>query len=638
MNEISDEEQINNDENDVAEITENLEDVLNSFNKDELSVDILREIADTVKNRIDAIKIRELPPIEHDIADIDLYIEKKRIELEKAKKSSVFVNDVSDDIEFHYSDHRARNVEEEIKEQLNKKYNQEKNKFKLLEELEELEGRNSVCSNLLMSYELRDNINELVNYSNEVVNELHFDISDYNSISTLNYDSIESWENNWNIIVEITGKANIYNLKLKSLFEFFNDIKKQLEEKDPETPFVHSELEQYPDLEPLLQEVTASHEDNLMSSIAALYELAVNYEVGYDYLPENKTLAVGRINRLKSIIMIIRSSMDNYKLDYKDFRKTINNIFVLLNKAFQSIENQQKILKNQQEARIKKIKELMGHISRSNVDVLRQGTNDLNNTINNLGNLGASSYEMEALQYYFSLKARYPVDESAREEIVNGLNGELDRLNLMEIDLMCKILDARYEPRKGFYTEGETAVRPSKPAYQPLPEPDGNTVRAPESTTQQPRGKTGNLDFLGNMYLKEAQRSKGQWAAKSYLKACDAFMKCAETEEDPNKKINFLKLALKTAKDALTEKEDSFTFSAYAFAYKELAYNHSGKNSPQSLVKIGDNFVAAAKQFIREENIESAKNCFREAHEAYLKAPPDETVNLRIESVKKYIR
>jgi hypothetical protein len=634
MNEISDEEQ-NNIE--VEEINENLEEVLSAFNKEELTIETLQEIADFVSSRIDQIKIRELPPIEHDIEEINLHIDKKRIELEKAKKSAVFVNDVSDDIQFHYSDHRAKIVEEEIREQLNQKYSREKSKFKILEELEEMEGRNSVCQNLLKSFELRNSIDELVIFSNEVINDLYFDISDYNSISTLNYESVENWENNWNIIIEITGKSNIYQMKLKSLFEFFNEIKKQLEEKDPETEFVHSELEKYPELEPILQETSANHEDNLMASIAALYELAVNYEVGYDYLPENKTLAVGRINKLKSIIINIRTSMDTYKLEYKEFRKTINNIFVSLNRAIQSIENQQKVLKNQQEARIKKIKELATQIGRSTLEVLRQNTNELNNSINNLGHFGATNYEIEALQYYFSVKARYPVDDSAREDIVNGLNSELERFNFMEIDQMCKILDARYDPKKGIYFDSDSVARQVKQSLQVVYEPEEVAVNNSEPQANQPKAKTGNLDFLGNMYLKEAQRSKGQWAAKSYLKACDAFMKCAETEEDLNKKLNFLKLALKTAKDALTEKEDSSSFLAYAMAYRELAYNHSARVSPQNLIKIGDNFVSAAKYFLKEENLDSAKTAFKEAHQAYLNAPDDETVQARIDSLRKFV-
>src|SRR5688500_10398277 len=121
MNEISDEEQTSSE---AEELNENLEEVINSYSKPELSVDTLREIADSVKERIKQIKTNELPPIENEIDDINLYIDKKRVELEKAKKSSVFVNDVSEDVEFHYSDHKAKHIEDEIKEQLNKRYGQ----------------------------------------------------------------------------------------------------------------------------------------------------------------------------------------------------------------------------------------------------------------------------------------------------------------------------------------------------------------------------------------------------------------------------------------------------------------------------------------------------------------------------------
>lgn len=624
------------------ELNESLENVISSYNPDEISLEALEGIANEVRDRVYNLKNEQLPPIEAEIDEINSYIEKRRGDLEKAKKSSVFVNDISDDVEFHYSDHRAKHIEDEIKDQLNKRYVQEKMKFKVLEELEEMEARNNLCTNLLESYNVRTQTEDLVAYSDEISGDLIFDIENYDSITSIDYESIETYESNWNGIIEMLGKAFHYQNKMKELFEYFSDIEGQLEDKDPESKFVFDEKPLYADLEIQLQDLTANYEEMLFASMAALYELTANYEVGEDFLPENKPNAIGKINKLKSIIMGIRTALDTFKLDYKDFRKSINNIFVLLNKSVQNIENQQKLLKTQQETKIRKIKEIMSLVAKNSVEGLRQSTNEINNMINNLANYGASNNQTEALQYYFSLRAKYPVDEASREDIVDGLNSELGSMNFMEIDLMCKLLETKYDNRRGLYIDG--------PMSQPRTAPVQNTVirESNESSSltqslatanlQMPKGKTGNLDFLGNMYLKEAQRSKGQWAAKSYLKAIDAYMKCAEIEEDLTKKITFLKLALKSAKDAVLEKEDSSTLYAYATAYRELAYNHSSKINPQTQLKIGDNFVNAAKHFIREENIESAKHAFSEAKEAYEKAPGDDTIRLRIESLKKFIR
>jgi hypothetical protein len=96
----------------------------------------------------------------------------------------------------------------------------------------------------------------------------------------------------------------------------------------------------------LVKEIISGQEERLFTSTAALYELVANYEVGTDYYPENKQNAVGKINRIKSLLINIRTTMDHGKLDYKDFRKSLNNIFVLLNKSAHSIEESNKILKN----------------------------------------------------------------------------------------------------------------------------------------------------------------------------------------------------------------------------------------------------------------------------------------------------
>lgn len=634
----------------AEELNDNLEDVISSYGEDELSFDSLQNVAQNLYNRIEEIKNIEIPPADEEVSNINLEIDKKRLQLEKVKKSSVFINDLSDDVEFHYNDHHIKQVEDEIKALLNERYNHEKVKFKLLEELEELEARYTVCHNIMESYNTRENIQQLADYSNEVVDELNFYIDGYSSITEPEMEYIETWENNWNVLIEIIGRCNVYKNKIFEVSEYFEKVKRQLEDKDPETKFVYDEITHYEELNYILEDVISSHESNLFTSISAIYELAVNYSVGEDYLPENKVQAMSKINKLKSIILALKTNMDNYKLDYKDFRKSLNNVFVYLNKASQTIENQQKILKNQQEARIKKARDIVNFISRSSFETLRNSTSEINNMINSLSNMGASSYQTEAIQYFFSIKAGYPVDDSAREDIIEGLNSEVSYMNLMEIDLMTKILESKYDPRNGFYLESsETNIKQAVSKNQTQRISQDSSINQNRQISQQnnqtaslqnkdSKGKTGNLDFLGSMYLKEAQRSKGEWAAKSYLKAIETFMKCAEIEEDITKKINFLKMALKASKDAVVEKESSLTLHTYAVVYRELANNHTGKISPQAYVKIADNFVNSAKIFLREENLVSAKEDFQSANDIYKIALPLEEAKMKLASIQKFLK
>ena len=93
------------------------------------------------------------------------------------------------------------------------------------------------------------------------------------------------------------------------------------------------------------------------------------------------------------------------------------------------------------------MRDIASHITKSTLETLRSATTDLNNAINNLSNLGATSYQVEAFQYYFSLKANYPVDESAREDIVEGLNGELYHMNIISLYIYiytCEYYGNRY--------------------------------------------------------------------------------------------------------------------------------------------------------------------------------------------------
>jgi hypothetical protein len=647
--EYSDEYDQNEYQEEAEELNDSLEGVISSYSEDEISFDAIQLVAQNLYNRIEEIKNIEIPPAEEEVSNINLEIDRKRVQLEKVKNSSVFVNDLSEDVEFYYNDHHIKNVEDEIKELLNQRYNHEKVKFKLLEELEELEARYTVSHNIMESYNTRENIQQLADYSNEVIDDLNFYIDGYSSITEPEIEYIETWENNWNVLIEILGRCNVYRNKISEISNYFERVKKQLEDKDPETKFVYDELTHYEELNYLIEEVISSHESNLFTSISAIYELSANYSVGEDYLPENRVQATSKINKLKSIILSLKSNMDNYKLEYKDFRKSLNNIFVHLNKAYQLIENQQKILKNQQDARIKKARDIVTLISRSTFESLRNSTSEINNMINSLTNMGASSYQTEAIQYFFSLKAGYPVDESAREDIIAGLNYELATMNLMEIDLMTKILESKYDPRNGFYLESyETNIKPaiSKAQTQKVSQ-DTSYASSPQSSSSnqtsnlpksETKGKTGNLDFLGNMYLKEAQRSKGEWAAKSYLKAIETFMKCAELEDDVTKRITFLKMALKASKDAIVEKESSTTFHIHAVVYRELANNHTGKISPQAYIKIGDNFVNSAKMFLREEDLASAKEDFQSANDIYKIALPQEEAKLKIASIQKFLK
>lgn len=647
-----------NEENfdDTSEqINEELGEKINSYNAEEISYEALETITEEIRNNIVDIKDNKMPPIDEEIGKINLDIDKKRIALEKAKKSSVLINDVSsDDVEFLYSDHQMRSIEDAIKGCLNDRYKFEKEKFKLLEELETFESRDTLCTHLLDSFSLRSQIEEILDYSDQVIDELYFNIEDYGSITASEEETVDAWANNWNIVVQIIGRADIFKGNLNDLLKYFTGIKSRLEDKDQETKFVHHEMDLYEELENTLVNLRSQYEDKLFSSIAALYEMSSNYEVGDDYLPENKHHALSVISKFKGVILSIRSLLDSHKLEYKDFRKSLNNLFVLLNKSVQSIESQQKSLKMQQDTRVKKMRDVIAIISRNTAESLRNSSNEINNMVNSLVNLAASDSQIETIQYYFSIKAKYPVEEETKDDLISALNSDLDRMNIMEIDLMCKILGAKYDPKRGIFPDPivQQQSRPTQNlSYTQRIEIKENVSPQSNNQTEQfsgtqtlgatPKAKTTNLDFLGNMYMKEAQRSKGEWAAKSYLKAIDAFLKCAQTEEDPAKKQTFLKFALKCARDAATEKESSETILKYANCYKELANAHTGRISAEGLTKIGDNFVSAGKHFLREENIKSAKEAYLQANEYYQKAvgvSATDEIKMKIASIQKFIK
>lgn len=656
--EYSDEEDYSNKEHideTSDQISDELGEKISSYNEEDISYEKLETIAEEIKNIIIDIKNHRLPPIDDEIGKINLDIDRKRLALEKAKKSSVLINDVSsDEVEFLYSDHQIRSIEETIKGLLNDRYQFEKEKFKLLEELEIFESRNTLCTYLLDSFSLRSQIDEILDYSEQVIDELYFNIEDYGSITASDEDMVDAWANNWNIVVQIIGRAEIYKNNLHELLSYFNTIKNRIEDKDPETKFVYHEMDLYEDLDNTIGNLRTQFENKLFSSIAALYEMTSNYEVGSDYLPENKSHSLLIISKFKGIILSIRSILDSHKLEYKDFRKSLNNLFILLNKAIQSIENQQKSLKIQQDSRVKKMRDIIALISRNTPESLRNSSNEINNMVNSLANLSASDSQIETIQYYFSIKAKYPVEEEAKDDLISNLNSELDRMNILEIDLMCKILGAKYDPKRGIFNDPNTnQVKATKNlAYTQNIELKENIVveeiNQPAETLNQtgsllsmPKAKTTNLDFLGNMYMKEAQRSKGEWAAKSYLKAIDAFLKCAQTEEDNAKKQTFLKFALKCARDAVAQKESSETLIQYANCYKELADSHTGRISAEGLAKIGDNFVSAGRYFLREENINSAKESYLQANEYYQKAvgiSATDEIKAKLANIQKFIK
>lgn len=618
------------------EFNEKVGNVLSSFGVLDLSYENLENIYNQLKTKIDEINNEIIPPIEQEIEKINSYIEKKRHELELAKKNSVIVTDISEDTEFIYNDTKVRGIQEQIKTELNKKYLQEKNKFKYLDELDELTSRLEVCENLIKSYNLKSYINEIIDYFNEVNGDLILDIDSFSSITHIDIEIIEVWENYWSIIVDVIGKCNDYLKNIDDLIKYFNEVKDILEEKDPESKFVLNEIEELPSFSPSLNEIIENMSDKLINSITALYELSSSYEVGNDYLNENKNLAISKINRFKNCILSIRSNIDNYKLDYKDLKKTLNNIFVILNKNIQNIENTQKMYKQQQDTRIKKVKEIINIINKMSFDTLRLNSNEINNMINSLNNYDSATNLLEALQFYFSLKAKYPVNETTKEDIVDGLNTELEKLTLIEIDIISKILNIEYNQKKGFIYKSsnnkdklDTKINNATTVSKTVKEENKKV----DSKIDLLRGKSGNLEFTANMFLKEAQRSKGLFALKSYSKAVSSFLECYELEDNNEKKLNFLKLAFKSAKLALEEKEESETLYNYSITYKKLAYALSPKVQTQNLIKIGDNFLKAGKSFLREENISKCKECFRQAYESYIQVQNEPSIKEKLEYI-----
>lgn len=624
-------------EDSADEFNDKVEDVLSSFGVMDFSYENLELIYNGLKTKIDEINNKIIPPIEKEIEKINYYIDKKRVELEVAKKNSVIVNDISEDTEFIYNDTKARGIEEQIKTELNKRYAQEKSKFKYLDELDELTSRLEVCENLIRSYNLKSYINEIIDYFNEVNGDLIFDIDSFESITYIDIEVTEVWENYWSIVIDVIGKCNSYLKTIDELMDYFNEIKDNLEEKDPESKFVFNEIEELPNFSPSVSEIIENMDDKLISSISALYELSASYEVGEDYLNENKVSSVAKINKFKNCLLSIRSNIDNYKLEYKELKKTLNNIFVLLNKNIQSIENTQKAYKQQQDTRIRKVKEIINLINKMSFEALRQNSNEINNMINSLNNYNPAYNLLEVLQFYFSLKAKYPVNESNKEDLIDGLNTELERLTLMEIDIISKILSIEYNQKKGFiYNSKDKNIQKTNPTtVNKVSEEIKTSDKSPLDLL---RGKSGNLEFTANMFLKEAQKSKGVFAVKSYSKAVSAFLDCYEVEDNSEKKLNFLKLAFKSAKLALEEKEESETLYNYSITYKKLAYALSPKVQIQNLIKMGDNFLKAGKSFLREENISKCKDSFKEAYDAYIQVQNEPSIKEKIESISKFIK
>lgn len=668
MNDNEQEREQNEDVQDdnVKQIQDELENVLSSYEdgqeeeskevKPELSEENLLIISEEIENRITEIKEGFLPPIEKEINDINRYIEQKYINLEKAKTSTVFVNELADDVEFYYSDYKVKVIEEDIKVNLDRRYSREKEKFSFLEELEVLNLRSNICKKLKKSYQIKENVMQLEGDFQEVIENTYFDIEDYSVVTSIELESIESWELNWNTILKVVCSAYTYQNEMKELREYFLEVQPQFEENDIEKLYVIDEMQQYPDFDPVFDKIISESESLLFTSTAALYELISNYEVGNDYFPEYKQNALSKINKLKSLLITLRSQMDNCttKLEYKNFRKSLNNIFVSLNKCLQMIENEQKNLKARQDTRTRKLKELVILISKTAQDRLKNSTDEINAMIATLENLDAPSSEIAGIQYYFSIKAGYPVYEDTRDQIVSDMNYEKDMFTINEIALMCQMIGTKYDNKSGFYLDRELLknknVQPLKP-LQPLgliqPTQQAQQIQKPpqkqideinisqDAQIPHSKGKTGNLEFLGNLYLKEAQRSKGSWSIKSYMKAIESFMKGAELEDILPNKLKFLKQALKTSKDALTEKKEGSTLYAYAQSYREFAYNHPDKMNHEIHLRIGDNFVNAGTNFLKEYNEGMAKKAFEEALDAYNKYPNDPQISSRISTIQR---
>lgn len=480
---LSKEEEINSDNcdilsrivesitNEINDLYNETKDMINQYNSNISSPGIIYDFKDS-KRKI------ELKKLQRTSKEKELNFLKEKFEiyekLHQAKKlrkeiTGFIIDEIlastspgffdSSNSVFKLSERQAENVKEIILERLNRT-------IELNDYLNQAKGQLATLKKIssdVSQTQQGSPVGSVIRFlpRNNCIEVKLFDDLEGNSLLEIDMDSSEILFTYCSIIFnnKTVPKVQHGNIVLLRSDSFSDDVRKKIKTnnqifKGKQRLFRKSlhddELKAYGKLFPILENLSKTVENNINEGFNIFNNMFTQPDPSdLSLSPETKQMAVVKTNKIRKGLLDLKKDFETANTNLKEYSKYISNIIPSLTKFPTILKNYENEIKSKKEQRKRMIQSLLMQISKSNPDSLKEQSNSLLNSINSFKGSDIPQSLLELMSFYLLHKARLPTGVT-KNEILDNLNKERDKLTTGEIDMVCRLLNLKYSRERGF--------------------------------------------------------------------------------------------------------------------------------------------------------------------------------------------
>ncbi|MEK7433155.1 MAG: serine/threonine-protein kinase [Cyanobacteriota bacterium] len=249
---------------------------------------------------------------------------------------------------------------------------------------------------------------------------------------------------------EIMIKSDIFNdldYSIKDNAEIFLSKFKTINKK-----IIQKEITSYKEIQSLVQNMIEIYEDNILRSFEFLASMFVDLPMNISGSVEfNKQLIISKYNKIKKSLLDLKKMFENSdKPLYIEYFKNINTIILVLNRFPNLIRDFEENIKQKKEQRKRIFQNIIMQINKAPQETIRKDLAIFQKTVTSINSNIIPQSIIDFLSFYLLYKSKLPTNIS-KNQIVEELNNDKNKLNALEIDCICNFLNVNYTKETGFY-------------------------------------------------------------------------------------------------------------------------------------------------------------------------------------------
>lgn len=212
----------------------------------------------------------------------------------------------------------------------------------------------------------------------------------------------------------------------------------------------NQEKNSYKNLIEILSNMIERYELNLHQAFENIIYLFSSIDVDEDTFNQNKKNVPIKINKLKKVLMDFKKEIESSDGEVlKSLSKYIMPIMLATNKFSNLIKEYESGLRNKNEKRKRNFQNIISQINKLPPEILREKKESFESIIASSGEYDSPESMVNFMSFYFLLKAKLPTGVS-KNQILDNLNQDKSIFTPIEVDLICRSLNVRYNKEIGF--------------------------------------------------------------------------------------------------------------------------------------------------------------------------------------------